>query len=215
MVSLVVASFITAIPPVAAHPTSEKEVIDSKTNNIYTEIYAEEPVSLEGVVRLTTKNRYLVVQNKEYLMQTTDKLINKDLSTLNNKDFVAIQGILLKDKGRVEVTQIHYVGVSQILGKWVSDTNEVYDFISFFKLNRQKPEDKNFKSYSYLLVPESDMRWTLFLSNSDNTHSTGYIELKDNVLEFVVFNSSDGSIYEKTVLKPYKKEEAPFNQNTR
>jgi len=126
-------------------------------------------------------------------LQTVDSEVLHTLGQLSDGDQITGEGS--QTDGTWTLTEIDYVGLSQLLGTWNSGNYSI-SFNSYASAIGNLPTPAglgHFSSYNYSVVPTDDNSWRLLLSNGNNTHLARMI-LTDSGLELQFIDSSTGNI---------------------
>jgi hypothetical protein len=112
--------------------------------------------------------------------------------------------------GTVRLDAIESLGLRELLGSWRTDRWEVYEFRDFSRMNLYVPTQSSSgqriplskaREYNYVLAPEQGARYSIFLSD-DRSVTVGSIEVKENKINFTVYDSKTGEISENISLSP-------------
>jgi hypothetical protein len=136
--------------------------------------------------------------------------LNVDLGNLKDGDFLVARGLASPSEGTVRVDAIESLGLRELLGSWRTDRWEVYEFRDFNRMNLYVPTRANngqrvplsmAREFNYVLAPEQGARYSIFLSD-DRTVTVGTIEVQENKINFIVYDSKTGEVSQNISLSP-------------
>jgi len=141
-------------------------------------------VSLSGLIIRDTENSLSVsdVSGNRISVKAGDTITRSALDKLMTNDYIICTGIYHGDQ--FYINSIQSVGIQRLLGKWISQVNDTYDFFSFSQLtltpNNNSLSDREPRSFTYRITPSDNGQWSILFMNGHNVQ-VGNISYEKNI----------------------------------
>lgn len=158
------------------------------------------------IVKTNGKNYiFLKSENKAYLLNGNSALVANYLTKLNDGDFVSVEAHKNSTMNTINVANINYVGLRDLLGIWSGDDNRCYSFTSHtdFSVTRRYGDTCGHlekTDYTYLINPNPQQWVMLVAGHFDSYLGDVSIVSKKNV-EISLYDSETGGIIRRLVLR--------------
>lgn len=142
-----------------------------------------------------------------YTLTGTTPLMAMYLNRLKSNDFMSFDATKNSPANVLSVNSINYVGLSDLLGAWESQTDYCFNFASYTEFYISKKAEKKCTSskkedppYTYLINPDSK-DWTILVSNVDNnTYIANLVFLSESEVQLQLYDSETGDILKTLTL---------------
>jgi hypothetical protein len=149
--------------------------------------------------------------------------VNLELMKLHEGDFLVGTANYHPPSSSLVLDAIESVGLQNLLGRWMTDNQQVFEFQDFFRLNlydlrtdffdvgSKKVSLSNKREYKYLLSPERDSgRFSIFLSDEKDI-MIGSLQFTTGRVLISVFDPKTGAVANTISLAPLVLPEATIS----
>lgn len=150
-------------------------------------------------IKNTQISLYDSYDEKIYTLESTSSSVSAFLKRLKSGDFISLEGSRSSDWSKVNVTEINYVGLKELLGIWIGDDAFCYNFSSFTEFNITAPA-KGKKcaptmspNYTYIASP-SLKSWVLLISGARTSYVGDLRFINSKKIQIDLFDSETGDI---------------------
>lgn len=160
-------------------------------------------VNMEGIIKKDPKKgTCLIWKGQTIPIKSDNTLIQEMITKLETGDYIDASG--QKWAHSIVIESIRYVGLSRILGQWISQSLEVYNFQSFTELYltpssitlNVQPRQK----FTYTILPGREDKWSAVFLN-DQQAQVGHLVFNANgSVKIEVLNPETGRVQRVIVL---------------
>ena len=173
-----------------------------------------------GRLEKATGHYYISRNSTRYELLFKDASFEPLMQKLKTKDFISLEGALASPSAsrnktlKVNVTEINYIGLNDLLGFWKDQTGYCHYFSGFTTLKKffpVQPLDCNMKSLAraknfvtnlnYFINPDSGDVWNLLISGDQDQYFAELIQLDSDTNKMILYNSYDGNLFTEDTLK--------------
>src|SRR5690606_11460954 len=89
--------------------------------------------NIEGIVDSDGEQRFVILaeSGKRYKLFSIDGHVSRAIARLQKGDFVQGRGEIIEDRSSVRLSNIDFVGLYSLLGTWLSNYGEIFEFIDY------------------------------------------------------------------------------------
>ena len=169
--------------------------------------------SLHGFIVRHGSQRFLQIQSGDQpatalkIAAATPQL-ETNLSKLKDGDFIVARGTICPDGNSVQIQSIESLGLAALVGTWVNERSEVYEFRDFSQLTLYVPAADG-KSpvvkagdFNYAVTPDEGSRYSIFVSNNLSV-TLGSLEFQKRHLKMTVIDPQTGQVSSTMTLSPF------------
>jgi hypothetical protein len=188
---LVVAAFAMTLAPNSAHA----EVVSGFLRN-----------SPTGDLSLIVRG------SRDPLKITAPANLLNSLRKLRDGNIITGSGTIKLSEKIVQIDAVHSVGLQELLGSWRSSRWEIFEFKDYTRLNLylQTAENRDAvalaqtHALNYVVVPEREGRYSIFISDNTARLMAGTLQLneKDRTATLTVYDDKTLKVSEKISLSP-------------
>ena len=132
------------------------------------------------------------------------------LKHLRDGSLIVGTGHVSHEQKTVHLDSVQTVGLTELLGTWQSSRWEVFEFRDFNSLMRYLPmensrgslELKFVESYDYVLTPDNQDTYSIFITDNSKRMMVGTLHLSAGSVILTVYDSETGRESEKISLSP-------------
>lgn len=167
---------------------------------------------LHGFIERHSGQRFLRVANDDetesvLAISTVTPELQTNLNKLKDGDFIVARGSVSVDGQSVQIQSIESLGLAALVGTWMNERFDVYEFQDFSQLNlyvHADGQDQVVKAgeFHYAVTPEQGSRYSIFLSN-DQSVTIGSIQFKKARLKLTLIDPQTGSVTSEMTLSPF------------
>ena len=164
-------------------------------------------LKFDGDIIKTNEKNYIFLKSeqKAYRLIGNSTLIDSYLTKLNEGDFVSVEANKNLELNAINVANINYVGLRDLLGTWTSDDNHCYNFVShtdFYVTKRLGEVCGNLEKidYTYLINPNSK-NWVMLVAGHFDSYLGDILIVNKKNVEISLYDSDTGHIVRQLVLR--------------
>ncbi len=169
--------------------------------------------SLRGFIARHGIQRFLKVQAgtdapTELEISTVTPQLQNNLSRLKDGDFIVARGTIGADQKTVQIQSIENLGLAALVGSWITERSEVYEFRDFSQLTLYVPAADGHSpavkagDFNYAVTPDQGARYSIFVSNNLSV-TLGSIEFRRSRLKLTVLDPQTGQVSSEMILSPF------------
>lgn len=177
--------------------------------------WANEEKSFEGVFHKSSGQYYFRDNETRRLLRMVprDQFVRQDLAKLDSGDTLLGSGYINEDNSTLQLSSVHFVGLSKMLGVWrLKTTNALFEFINFSTMTVYQQQDadqeirKNhgnyqpIKSYQYSVAPNTAEKWSILISDESSVN-TGRLEVTNTTIEINLIDPQTGQVVNTLTLR--------------
>ena len=155
----------------------------------------------------------LVVRGSREPLRITGSIgLMTSLRKLRDGNYITGSGTIRLSEKTVQLDTVHSVGLQELLGSWRSSRWEIFEFKDYTRLNLylQTAENRDAialartHSLNYVVVPEKEDRYSIFISDNSARLMAGTLHLneKDRTATLTVYDDKTLKVSEKISLSP-------------
>ena len=144
----------------------------------------------------------------KYRIVASNSTMTVDLMALKVGDYVIARGSLSPGDQTAHLDSIESLGLQEILGSWQADSERVFEFKDFTRLNLYRSLHDSSgttlaktKQFDYVIAPDSGARYSIFLSDNTSVH-VGSVEFLSDTVQLTILDPKTGSVAENISLSP-------------
>lgn len=158
-------------------------------------------LTYEGKV-VKNKNQILFLDDankKTYALTSKTPIISTYINKLSSGDFISIEGSKNTDQTTMTIQSFNYIGLSALLGNWVSEDSYCYNFSSFteFSISPKSVGKKCVTSlspnFTYIISPGATS-WVMLISGERYSYVGDLRFISTRELEIHLYDSETGDI---------------------
>lgn len=159
-------------------------------------------MTITGIVQSTPTGYYLVNSDNTAMhsLHPGNQQVIETLKRLKSSDFISGSGDFIN--GRYVLENLDFVGLSELIGTWISDNGNWLKVNSFSKLSLYTLIDTRVAlktNLNYSIAPDSGNAWKVFLSDEKEVIlATLILDQKQAVLK--IYSSDSGEVVKEIEL---------------
>lgn len=182
--------------------------------------------TLSGKLLFENNQIYLVKPKQTYHLKFKKIYDLQMIMKLKDSDYISVNGYTSNAKKvfkgqnliNIEVTELNYVGLSDLLGYWIdSSTGSCYYFSTHTRLHvytptnevpcnsrsTRNPNKQDLITYRYITVPDDTKNWNMALSSDAKELGADIEEVDKDAARIIFFEAINGKqINEATLIRP-------------
>ena len=159
-------------------------------------------ITFDGLIA-KTKTKTLFVDNinkKSYTLSGKTPIISTYLAKLSDGDFISIEGLKNTDQTILTISSVNYIGLNALLGTWLDDKSNCYNFSSFTELSVTKKAIGSecgsgpTPNFTYIINPASTS-WVVLISGEMGGGYIGDLKfISPREIQIQLYDSETGDI---------------------